>query len=243
MAGVTGMSAAARLFALVPAAGRGQRIGGDLPKQYQRLGGRPMLAHSVGALLAEPRIEHVLVVVAADDDRVAEALRDLDPTRVAWTACGGASRAETVRNGLAELPAADADWVLVHDAARPCLAPAELGGLIDALREDPLGGLLALPLADTLKRAERTQAGTHVAGTLERAHLWRAATPQMFRAGRLRQALAAAPDLAKLTDESSALEAVGAAPRLVAGLATNIKVTLPDDWPLAEAILRGQGRI
>jgi 2-C-methyl-D-erythritol 4-phosphate cytidylyltransferase len=227
----------ARVFGLIPAAGRGTRMGGDLPKQYAPLAGRPMLQHAIDALLADRRIESVLVVVAAGDERWLPRAVD---ARVEFAATGGASRAESVRNGLARLAlrAGAADWVLVHDAARPCLAREELAALIDALTDDPVGGLLALPIADTIKRAS----GGRVERTVERAHLWRALTPQMFRLGVLDTALARAHDLAAITDESSAVESIGHAPRLVPGRASNIKVTRPDDLPLAEAILRLQGR-
>ncbi len=212
-------------------------MGGDVPKQYAPLGGRPMLEHAIAALLADRRIERVLVVVAAGDERYKRLACD---ARVAFAAAGGASRAESVRNGLARLAmsASAEDWVLVHDAARPCLAREELAALIDALIDDPVGGLLAVPIADTVKRA----ADGHVAGTVDRAGLWRALTPQMFRLGVLDDAYERVRDLATLTDESSAVERIGHAPRLVPGRATNVKVTQADDVPLAEAILRLQGR-
>ncbi len=225
------------LFGLIPAAGLGSRMGGDVPKQYAPLAGRAMLEHAIDALLADARIERVLVVVAPDDVRHR---RLACGARVEFVAAGGASRAESVRNGLARLAmrASADDWVIVHDAARPCLARDELGALIDALADDPVGGLLAVPIADTLKRAD----GGRVAQTIERAGLWRALTPQMFRLGVLDDALERVGDLASITDESSAVERIGHAPRLVPGRASNVKVTRPDDVPLAEAILRLQGR-
>lgn len=227
----------ARVFGLIPAAGTGSRMGGDLPKQYAPLGGRPMLAHAIAALLADRRVERVLVVVAAGDERYKQLGRD---ARVEFAPVGGASRAESVRNGLARLmmSASAEDWVLVHDAARPCLAPDELAALIDALADEPVGGLLAVAVADTIKR----ETGGRVERTVERAGLWRALTPQMFRLGVLADALERARDLAAITDESSAVERIGHAPRLVPGRASNIKVTRPDDLPLAEAILRLQRR-
>lgn len=227
----------ARVFGLIPAAGTGSRMGGDLPKQYAPLGGRPMLAHAIAALLADRRVERVLVVVAAGDERYKQLGRD---ARVEFAPVGGASRAESVRNGLARLmmSASAEDWVLVHDAARPCLAPDELAALIDALADEPVGGLLAVAVADTIKR----ETGGRVDRTVERAGLWRALTPQMFRLGVLADALERARDLAAITDESSAVERIGHAPRLVPGRASNIKVTRPDDLPLAEAILRLQRR-
>jgi 2-C-methyl-D-erythritol 4-phosphate cytidylyltransferase len=225
------------VFGLIPAAGTGSRMGGDVPKQYAPLAGRTMLEHAIDALLADARIERVLVVVAPDDGRHRRFAFD---ARVEFVAAGGTSRAESVRNGLARLAmnASAEDWVLVHDAARPCLAPDELAALIDALADDPVGGLLALPIVDTIKRED----GGRVVHTVERTGLWRAATPQMFRLGVLDDAFERVPDPAVITDESSAVERIGHAPRLVPGRASNIKVTRPDDLPLAEAILRLQGR-
>lgn len=227
-----------RLHALIPAAGSGLRFGAGLPKQYLQLGRATMLEHAVAALLADARIERVLVVVAPDDRRI-DALRF--DARVVVARRGGASRAATVRAGLDVLRdvAADDDWVLVHDAARPCLSREDLAALIDAVTGDAVGGLLAVPLADTLKRSE----GSRVAATLDRANLWRAATPQMFRLGLLRAALDAPGTLERATDESSAIEQLGHAPLLVACHATNLKVTTADDLPLARAILDLQGRL
>jgi 2-C-methyl-D-erythritol 4-phosphate cytidylyltransferase len=227
-----------RLHALIPAAGRGARYGGDLPKQYLALGGTTMLEHAIAALLADTRIDRVVVVVAADDARI-DALR-LD-ARVRIARVGGASRAASVRAGLDALRdlAADDDWVLVHDAARPCLSSRDLAALIDQVAADAVGGLLAQPLADTLKRGE----GGRVAATLDRSGLWRAATPQMFRIEVLRRALDAPGVLETATDEASAVEQIGLAPLLVACQATNLKVTTADDLPLACAILGLQGRL
>jgi 2-C-methyl-D-erythritol 4-phosphate cytidylyltransferase len=237
----TPKAAVTRLFGLIPAAGSGSRFGGDIPKQFLPLGGRTLLAHSIDALLAAETIEQVLVVVAPDDDRYRTFAV---PERVSFAALGGATRAETVNNGLrqlgAEHGARDDDWVLVHDAARPCLARAELQQLIDSLRGDPVGGLLAVPVADTLKRADEAQ---RCAQTVPREQLWRAATPQMFRYGVLQRALAHPQIRANATDEAAAVEALGLRPRLIEGRVTNVKVTLQDDLPLAAAILRIQGRI
>lgn len=211
------------------------------PKQYLQLGGRTLLEWSVAAMRADARIAGVLVVVAADDTRAGRL--DLG-AGVRIAAAGGDTRAATVRNGLRvlrESGAAEDDWVLVHDAARCCLAADELTALIDAVLADgaaAAGGLLALPLADTVKRDD---GAARVAQTVDRCGLWRAATPQMFRLGVLARALEAAGDA--VTDEASAVEALGLCPRLVAGRATNIKLTTPDDLPLALAILRAQRRI
>ncbi len=194
-----------------------------------------MLEHSIAALAADARVGEILVVVAPDDERH-RAFRPQAGVRFA--ALGGASRAASVRNGLRALDADNGDWVLVHDAARPCLARDDLSRLIDAVLGDEVGGLLALPLADTLKRERDGRVETTVA----RDALWRAQTPQMFRCGVLLRALDAV-DLDTITDESSAVERLGLRPRLVQGSASNMKVTTSDDWALASAILRGQGRI
>lgn len=230
------MNPAPRLIGLIPAAGSGARIGGGVPKQYALLGGRTMLEHSIDALAGDARVREIVVVVAPDDVRH----RTLAPrTGLRFVAVGGASRAESVRNGLRAVDASGEDWVLVHDAARPCLSTTELAGLIESVGNDEAGGLLALPLADTLKRARDGRVDV----TLARAALWRAQTPQMFRRDVLLRALDSLPDLEPITDEASAVERLGLHPRLVAGAATNIKVTTADDWPLATAILKAQGRI
>ena len=220
--------AAARLHALVPCAGSGSRAQTDLPKQYQPLAGRPLVRHTLDALAAVRRLASVLVVVAPGDEVLAGVPGiDLVP-------CGGSTRAASVRNGLRALRergAGDADWVLVHDAARCLLTPELVDRLIDECQADAVGGLLAQPLADTLKE----EAGGRVAATLPRAGKWLAQTPQMFRIGLLAQALDAAGET--VTDEASAIEALGLAPRLVRGSAQNIKVTWPEDFALAQAIL------
>jgi len=224
----------ARLLALVPAAGGGTRLGAGVPKQYVDLGGEPMLYRSIDALLAEPRIEEILVVLAPDDPRQVPSGRF--DARVRWLKAGGATRAESVANGLQALDAADNDWVLVHDAARPGLSLAALSGLIDTLRDDPVGGLLALPIADTLKRSD---VSGRVVQTVPRDALWAAQTPQMFRAGLLRQAMQAAHQ--DITDEASAIERLGQQPRLVRGEAANFKVTLAEDLGLARLMCLGHG--
>lgn len=226
-----------RYFALIPAAGTGARFGAQAPKQFLPLAGRSMLEHALDALLSLPELARVLVVVAPGES----VLRLPERSRVAFAAVGGATRAASVRNGLQVLEqsqaAQDDDWVLVHDAARPCVAPEELRSLIDTLRADAVGGLLALPLADTVKRARD---GCSVE-TLDRSELWRAATPQMFRLGTLRRALDAA-GAADVTDEAAAVERLGLTPRLVEGWSTNIKVTRPEDALIAEAILAARRR-
>ena len=211
--------------------------GHDIPKQYLALGDRTMLEHSIAAMLSDARIDAVFVVVAPTDTRWSDF--SLDDDRVEFLPVGGASRAESVRNGLIAIAARtdDDDRVLVHDAARPCLTEAQLGRLIDEVGVDGSGGLLAIPLADTLKRGEDGRVGM----TLDRASMWCAQTPQLFRVGSLRAALGGSLDA--VTDESSAMERAGHAPRLVMGGASNLKVTTPEDLVLARAILGEQGRL
>lgn len=222
------MTPTARCVALVPAAGSGARMGSAQPKQYLALCGQALLLHTLAALLASPALQQVAVVLSPEDGWFDALTLPLDP-RLVVLRCGGASRAETVRNGLLALPQAEDDWVLVHDAARPCLQAADTARLIAALQDDPVGGLLALPVADTLKRAD---AAGRVAATVPREQLWRAQTPQMFRYGLLLRALSTEAG-AQITDEASAIERLGLAPRLVLGSERNIKVTYPHDLALA----------
>lgn len=226
-----------RCFALIPAAGSGSRIPGAQPKQYAALAGRPMLWHAVAAVCRAP-VETVFVVLTPGD----AAFKGCD-----WSAfagkleplyCGGDSRRDSVYNGLvAAMAAVDADdWVLVHDAARPCLPAADLARLYEECRHDEIGGILALPVAETVKRAGKDEAGAQrVAGTEDRAQLWLAQTPQMFRAALLAEALGKAKGT--VTDEAGAIEQMGLKPRLVAGSRENLKVTYAEDLAIAEAIL------
>lgn len=228
----------ARIWALVPCAGTGTRAATSLPKQYQPVAGQAMVLHTLAAFAAVPRVAHTLVVVPASD--IFFAGPDVPHSRC-WSsvACGGATRAQSVANGLAALQdqgAADHDWVLVHDAARCLVTPALIDRLIDACEGDTVGGLLAHPVPDTLKLA----AGDRVAATQDRSRHWLAQTPQMFRIGGLRAALQAAGG--QVTDESSAIEAMGLQPKLVRGSAMNFKVTYPEDFALAHAVLLGRGR-
>lgn len=224
-----------RYFAIVPAAGSGSRFGAEKPKQYLSLQGRPLIFHTVAALCACPAIERVWVVLSPDDPYWRQYdWSDLGP-KLETVRCGGASRAESVANGLqAAVVAGDDDWILVHDAARPCLSAERLDALIATLADDPVGGILAVPVADTLKRADGDQ---RIAATLPREGLWQAQTPQMFRRAVLARALAATR---AVTDEAGAVEALGLKPRLVAGDSTNLKVTFPADLGIAESILRGR---
>ncbi|MCV2363615.1 2-C-methyl-D-erythritol 4-phosphate cytidylyltransferase [Paucibacter sp. DJ1R-11] len=226
-----------RCFALVPAAGIGARSGAAGPKQYVPLAGRPMMAHTLEALAQVAALEATLVVLAPEDDQFEAAIPEFQGER-AWLArVGGASRAETVSAGLTELMARGAqahDWVLVHDAARCLIRPEWVLRLIEACAEDEVGGLLALPLADTLKQAEAGR----VAATVDRRHKWAAQTPQMFRLGLLKPALMMAGD--SVTDEASAVEALGHAPLLVESPMENFKVTWPADFALAERLLKSR---
>jgi 2-C-methyl-D-erythritol 4-phosphate cytidylyltransferase len=230
------LTLAVRRWAIVPAAGHGARFRSDLPKQYTLLLGRPLLSWTLRALLAEPRIDGIVVPLARGDTRWRGLPEFADPRIRRCT--GGARREHSVACGLDALEndARDTDWVLVHDAARPCLRRHDLELLFGALDADPVGGLLAVPVSDTLKRADSEQ---RVCATVARDRLWRALTPQMFRRGPLRRALRLCLERDRsVTDEASAIESLGLQPRLVRGRADNIKVTNPEDAALAEAILR-----
>ena len=222
-------------YALIPAAGSGARMGECLPKQYLDLAGKPMIYHALRRLLATPRVHRVYVVIAAKDAYWdSYDWREFAP-RLTVLRCGGVSRADSVRNGLAAMAGevAAQDWVLVHDAARPCLSAAQLEYLLDTAGNDAVGGLLAVPVADTLKRANAMQ---RACATEPRAGLWQAQTPQMFRHAMLLQALQQA-DAATITDEASAIEAMGYQPLLVEADNSNFKVTYPCDLYLARLIL------
>ncbi|MDR0777001.1 MAG: 2-C-methyl-D-erythritol 4-phosphate cytidylyltransferase [Azonexus sp.] len=225
-----------RHFAIVPAAGSGSRFGAEKPKQYLDLLGRPLIFHTLAALVACPDIERVWVVLVPDDPWWHRYDWSELGAKLETVACGGATRAESVGNGLgaAAMVAADDDWILVHDAARPCLDQAMLTRLFAELADDPVGGILAVPVADTVKRADAAQ---RVAATEPRDGLWQAQTPQMFRHGLLRAALASSR---AVTDEAGAVEAMGLAPKLVRGDVTNLKVTWPADLALAAMILRAR---
>lgn len=221
-----------RCHALVPCAGVGTRAGTDGPKQYAPLAGSTVVGHTLSALAQVSRIVQTLVVLSPDDAKFEAVVPGFQGV---VARCGGDSRAHTVENGLRELRArgADAnDWVLVHDAARCLVRPEWINALIDACIDDAVGGLLALPIPDTLKQ----ERDGRVDATIDRARKWQAQTPQMFRIGMLQDALAHA-GLA-VTDEASAMEAMGHAPRLVRGALENFKVTFPGDFELADRLLR-----
>lgn len=234
-----------RAFALVPCAGVGERAGVGGPKQYHPVAGKAVVAHTLAALAAVPRLDATLVVLSPDDAQFEQHVPGFEGER-GWVArVGGASRAESVANGLTELLARGAqphDWVLVHDAARCLIQPDWVERLIDACEDDEVGGLLALPLADTLKAAVvGPQGEARVQATVDRAGKWAAQTPQMFRVGLLRPALLSAladpQTAATITDEASAIEALGHQPRLVQGAYDNFKLTWPGDFALAERLL------
>lgn len=218
----------ARFWLVIPAAGIGARMAADRPKQYLQVAGRSILEHTLQRFLDHPALRGVVVSLAADDPYWPALAVASDP-RIR-RAAGGCERADSVLAGLETLKsegAADDDWVLVHDAARPNLALEDLQRLLDSLADDPVGGLLAVPARDTLKRAG---ADGRVQETVDRSVIWQAYTPQMFRLGALRQALAQALRAqVAITDEASAMEWAGLAPRLVEGRADNLKVTRPED--------------
>ena len=224
----------ATCYALVPCAGSGERAGAGLPKQYVTIAGQSVVAHTLEALQAVPQIAATLVVLAPGDTQF-ERAAPLFRGEHAWTEyCGGATRAATVTAGLAALAARgvrEHDWVLVHDAARCLVRPEWIVRLIEQCHGDAVGGLLALPLADTLKQEQVGRAVT----TIARDGKWAAQTPQMFRHGVLCDALARADD--NVTDESGAIEALGLQPRLVMGELENFKLTWPADFALAERLL------
>ena len=223
--------------ALIPAAGSGSRLAAAQPKQYLALAGKPMLWHAVAALCRAP-VEMVFVVLAPGDTAFAGYDWSAFAGKIEPLYCGGESRRDSVYNGLvAAMAAVQADdWMLVHDAARPCLPPADLSRLYEECRNDEIGGILALPVADTVKRVNKDETGAQrVAGTEDRNQLWLAQTPQMFRAGLLAQALRQAKGA--VTDEASAVEQLGLKPRLVLGSRENLKVTWPEDLAIAQAIL------
>ena len=228
-----------KVFALVLAAGQGTRIGDAVPKQYLPLAGKPMMFHSIEALSAVSRVERLFVVLAPMDRHWGQHDWSAFPEKVEAAFCGGAHRAESVLNTLKHIEArvAPDDWILVHDAARPCIMTELVEQFLDEVGEDAVGGLLAMPLADTLKRGDEDQ---RVAQTVARTGLWRAQTPQLFRYSILRKGIEKSP---KATDESEAVESLGHAPRLAEGENSNIKVTFAEDIALAELILQYKQRI
>ena len=225
------------LYALIPAAGAGSRLRGEIPKQYLPLAGKTMLWHAVKSVSVAP-IENVFVVLAPDDKQFAQLDWSAFAGKLEPLYCGGETRRDTVYNGMvAAMAAVDADdWLLVHDAARPCLPKQDLANLIRETGDDRIGGILALPVSDTVKKAGKDEAGVRrVAATEDRSRLWLAQTPQMFRFGLLMEALKTAKTA--VTDEAGAVEQMGLRPLLVTGSSENIKITFPEDLKIAAAIL------
>jgi len=228
-----------KLWVILPAAGSGSRMREMIPKQYLRINGIAIIEHTISVFLANAEIQKLMVCLPLDDKRF-KAMLSADNSRVNTTN-GGSSRAQSVLNGLNALAANDQDWVLVHDAARPCLPSQLLAKFIEQLRDDHVGGLLALPAKDTLKQCNEDQ---RVNTTLDRSTIWQAQTPQMFRYGLLKTALTDAISQGiEITDEASAIEASGYKPKLVEGDARNLKVTTPEDLELAEFLLRPKSEI
>jgi 2-C-methyl-D-erythritol 4-phosphate cytidylyltransferase len=228
-----------RYFALLPAAGVGARMAANGPKQYLTVGGKPMLRHAVDAFRASTLVTHTYVVVSPDDG-VIDSVLPPELEGVTVLRVGGATRMDSVLNGLRALAGqlAEHDLIMVHDAARPGLTPALIAKLIDGVGDDAAGGLLALPVVDTIKRGAPGAEGASVsAATVPRNGLWSAQTPQMFSYALLLRALGSAPDANAITDDASAVEMLGYAPRLVEGHPRNLKVTLPADIRTAEMYL------
>jgi 2-C-methyl-D-erythritol 4-phosphate cytidylyltransferase len=219
-----------RFWGVVPAAGVGKRMGADVPKQYLEVLGKPVLQHTLERLLSVEAFAGIAVALGVEDGYWPDLPCARHPK--IRTAPGGKERADSVLSALHSLEgsAAPDDWVLVHDAARLCITRADVEKLMQSLKDDPVGGILALPVSDTLKGV----AGGTIVETLDRSRIWRALTPQMFRYGMLRQALMEAAERGALvTDEASALELQGLRPRIVEGRPDNIKITRPEDLPLA----------
>ena len=232
-------SSQVKYWAVVPAAGVGKRMQADRPKQYLEIAGRPLIEYAISQLMADPHIEGVVVAISAEDEYWPTLEITLD--KPLWVVEGGVERCHSVLNALQELAtrANEEDWVLVHDAARPCVRAEDITQLITKLTHDDIGGLLAVPVRDTMKRAGANQ---RVVTTEDREGLWHALTPQMFRFGKLRHALEQAlEDESLVTDEASAMEQAEYEPLLVEGHADNIKVTRPEDLALAAFYLQQQG--
>jgi 2-C-methyl-D-erythritol 4-phosphate cytidylyltransferase len=238
--------AVSRCIALVPCAGTGSRAGTAKPKQYEPIAGKSMVMHTLSALGSVERLSQVVVVISPDDSHAWPQAPEW-PAHFQRIACGGATRAESVFNGLTQLLEEGRrnsqglqahDWILVHDAARCLITSVEINRLIDACLDDEVGGLLAIPLPDTLKAAVNGR----VSQTLPREDKWLAQTPQMFRAGQLHAALQAkhTENFEGITDEASAMELAGFWPKLVVGSPHNFKVTYPPDFALAEDLLRSK---
>jgi 2-C-methyl-D-erythritol 4-phosphate cytidylyltransferase len=225
-----------KIIALIPAAGTGTRLGDSLPKQYLDINGQPLIMYTLQALARVSRIEKIIVVLSPEDQHWRGLVANDSPawkllsTRVETINVGGKSRRDSVLNGLNAIEFADV-WIMVHDAARPCIRSELIEQFIDELENDSVGGLLALPLSDTIKLDD---GNLRVAKTLSRENIWRAQTPQMFKFDLLKKALTASPNA---TDEAEAIEATGHQPKLVMGDSANLKVTYATDLKLAKMLL------
>ncbi len=226
------------IYAVIPAAGSGSRMGSEIPKQYQELAGVPLIQHAIDVLYRDARIQQIFVVLAPQDIHFRHFDWSAYRSKLEPLYCGGGTRGASVLNGLVAVAGTvePDDWMLVHDAARPCLTAQLLNRLLTEIVDDDVGGLLAVPVADTLKRADTAQ---RVSETISRESLWQAQTPQMFRYRLLVEALhRATPENA--TDEASAIEQMGLKPRLVMGSGCNLKVTWPDDVAFAQIFFNAQ---
>jgi 2-C-methyl-D-erythritol 4-phosphate cytidylyltransferase len=230
------MTVSKKIWAVVPAAGVGKRMNADRPKQYLPLAGKTVIEHTLSRLLQADVFTAVAVAISEEDPYWSDL--DIASNEKIIRANGGKERADSVLSGLQAIRAyaQDDDWVLVHDAARPCITSADIHYLIDCLSNDEVGGILALPSADTLKNI----LGVNILGTLDRSHIWRALTPQMFRYGSLKIALEQAVGNPAITDEASALELQGLQPKIVEGRPDNIKITRPEDLALAQFFMAQQ---
>ena len=232
------MNSESKLWAVVPAAGVGRRVGGEIPKQYLDLHGRPLIAWTLKRLLELNELQRVTVAISAEDSYWSDLVIRNDQ-RI-QTTIGGDERCHSVLNGLEALEgeAADSDWVLVHDAARPCVRIDDIRRLIVVARKSENGAILAIPVRDTIKKSNNNK---EIENTVDRDSLWHALTPQLFKYGELRHALQLAlADSFQVTDEASAMEYAGYRPLLVEGASDNIKVTLPEDLALAGFFIRNQ---
>jgi 2-C-methyl-D-erythritol 4-phosphate cytidylyltransferase len=231
------MNHSINFWAVVPAAGVGKRMNADRPKQYLELAGKTVIEHTLLRLLSAEVFTAVAVAISEEDPYWPDL--DVSAHKKIITAAGGKERADSVLSALKAIRtvASDDDWVLVHDAARPCITTIDIHHLIDSLKTDEIGGILALSSHDTLKSV---QGDNVIVGTLDRSHIWRALTPQMFRYGLLKNALEAAEGNAAITDEASALELQGMQPKIVEGRPDNIKITRPEDLALAQFYMEHQ---
>ncbi len=230
-----------QVHALIPAAGHGTRYGGGVLKQYLPICGKAVLVHAIRAFQFHPLITSITVILAEDDQWFEAAVGSLSAS--VKTVTGGDTRAKSVRNGLRFIADnySDSDWVLVHDAARPCLMPVSLDRLLEQGLQSTDGAILAMPVGDTLKRAGDA---SEIIATVDRSGLWTAQTPQLFRVGALAKAIDVAQrEGCELTDEASAMEFVGVRPLLVMGSAGNIKITYPIDLSIAEALLKRKEQV